>query len=67
MPLGTKVGLVPLGMKVGLGLDHIVLDGDRAPRGAQPPIFGPCILWPNSRPSVPILSTCCIFYVVNFF
>jgi len=36
-----------LGMMVGLG--HIVLDGDPAPRqkGAQPRIFGPCLFWPN--------------------
>jgi len=28
---------------------HILLDGDPAPikKGAQPPIFGPCLLWPN--------------------
>jgi len=37
-----------LGMEVGLGPGHIVLDGDQAaPKGAQPPIFGPCLLWPN--------------------
>jgi len=41
-----------LGMKVGLGLVHIVLDGDIAslpPKGgrAPPPIFGPSLLWPN--------------------
>jgi len=37
-----------LGMEVGLGPDHIVLDGDPAPppqNGAQPPIFGPFLLW----------------------
>ena len=35
---------MPLGMEIG----HIVLDGDPAPpKGAQPPIFGPCLLWPN--------------------
>ena len=35
-------------MQVGLGPGHIVLDGDPAiPKGAQPPIFGPCLLWPN--------------------
>jgi len=38
-----------LGTEVGPG--HIVLDGDPAPppqRGtALPPIFGPCLLWPN--------------------
>jgi len=28
---------MPLSMKVGLGLGHIVLDGDPAPKGAQPP------------------------------
>jgi len=41
---------MPLGTKVGLGPDHIVLDGDPAARpkkGAQPPIRGPCLLWPN--------------------
>ena len=38
-----------LGMQVGLGPGHIVLDGDPAPppKGAQPPIFGPCLLWPQ--------------------
>jgi len=37
-----------LGTEVGLGPGHIVLDGDPAPppKGAQPPIFGPCLLWP---------------------
>jgi len=34
-----------LGMEVGLGPGHIALDGD--PKGAQPPIFCPCPLWPN--------------------
>jgi len=39
-----------LGTDVGLG--HIVLDGDPAltppaKKGAQPPIFGPCLLWPK--------------------
>jgi len=40
---------MPLGMEVGLGPGHIVLDGDPAPRkkGAEPPIFGPFLLWPN--------------------
>jgi len=40
-----------LGMYVVLGLGHIVLDGDPAtlPRkGAEPPIFGPFLLWLNS-------------------
>jgi len=36
MPLGTEVGLEP---------------GDSVrweQKGAEPPIFGPCLLWPNS-------------------
>jgi len=41
-----------LGMEVGLGPRHIVLDGDPAPlpqNGAEPlPLsFGPFLLWPN--------------------
>jgi len=55
MPLGTKVGLHP---------GDIVLDGDPAfLKGAQPPIFGPCLLWPDGRPSQLLLSTC--FYPIN--
>jgi len=43
---------MPLGM-VGLGPGHIVLYDDTAPpkkkEGAQqPPLFGPCLLWPHS-------------------
>jgi len=42
---------MPLGMVIGLGPGHIMFGGDpSAPslrKGAQPPIFGPCILWPN--------------------
>jgi len=33
-------------MEVGFDPGHIVLDGDQAPlskKGAQPPIFGPCL------------------------
>ena len=39
-----------LGNEVVLGPVHIVLDGDTAPlpkKGAEPPIFGPSVLWPN--------------------
>jgi len=39
-----------LGMWVGLSPGHIVLDGDPAPlpkKGAEPPIFGLYLLWPN--------------------
>jgi len=45
---------IPLGMEVGLGSGDIMLDGDPAPpwKGTQqPPLFGPCLLWPNGRPS----------------
>ena len=39
---------MPLGMEVGLGPGDFVLDGDPVPpKGGQPPIFGPCLLWPN--------------------
>jgi len=42
---------MPLGIKVGLGPSDFVLDGDPAPPpqkvGQSPPIFGPCLLWPN--------------------
>jgi len=39
-----------LGMKVRLGPGYIVLDADPAPlpkKGAEPPIFGSFLLWPN--------------------
>jgi len=41
-----------LGMQVGLGPGHIVLDGELGtqvplPQRAQPPIFGLCLLCPN--------------------
>ena len=45
---------IPLGTKVDFGPGHIVLHGDPAAslppkeKGAQPPIFGPCLLWPRS-------------------
>jgi len=42
---------MPLGMEVGLDPSDIVLYGDPAPTspkgGTAPPIFGPCLLWPN--------------------
>jgi len=46
---GQTVGWIniKLGMQVIVGPGHIVLDGDPAllPKGAQPPIFGPYVLW----------------------
>jgi len=50
---------MPLGMEVGLGPGDFVLDGDPAPpsqNGAEPPIFGPCLLWlphPQKRGTAP--------------
>ena len=38
-----------LGMEVGLGPGDFVLDGDSCPalRGAEPPVFDQCLLYPN--------------------
>ena len=63
---GQRVGWIrmPLGTDVGFGHGHITLDGDQlSPRkGAQqPPLFVPCVLWPNGRPMRPsqlLLSSC---------
>jgi len=52
MPLGTVVGLDPC---------NIVLDGDPAfpKKGhSSPPLFDPCLLWPNNRSSQQLLSSC---------
>jgi len=59
---------MPLGMEVGLGLGYIVVHGDPAsPIGGTAPIFGPCLLWPNGRPSQLLLSTCYGFGVLSYF
>jgi len=54
---GQTVGRIKmkLGMQVGLGPGHAVLDGDPGspPKGAQPPIFGSIdqdVTWYESRP-----------------
>jgi len=48
---GQTVGRIKtkLGMRVGIGPGHSVLDGDQRslPKGVEPPIFGPYLLWPN--------------------
>jgi len=49
---GQTAGYIkmPLDMEVGLGPGDFVLDGDPAfpkNKGAQTPIFGPCLLRPN--------------------
>jgi len=58
MPLGTKVGLDP---------DRIVLHGTQIPlpKGTQPPIFGPCLLWPNGLPSQLLLSIWLVITCAN--
>jgi len=48
---------------IGLGPGDIVLDGELGPssateRGTSAPLFGPCLLWPNGRPSQQLLSSC---------
>jgi len=51
---------MPLDKEVGLGPDHIVLDGDpvgtSAPT-ASPPHFLARLLWPDGRPSQQLLSS----------
>jgi len=61
---------IPLGTEVDHGPGDIVLYGDPAPpkKGhstpnfvpcmQQPPLFGPCVLWSNGRPSQLLLSSC---------
>jgi len=48
---GQMVGWIkmPFSTEVGLDPGHILLDGDpaRPKKGAQPLLFGPCLLWPN--------------------
>ena len=53
---------IKLGMEIGLGPGHIVLYEDPAPQRGTPPIFGPCLLWPNGHPSELLLSTWVICY-----
>jgi len=52
---------MPLYREVDVGPSDIVLDGDPVPpKGAQPlpPVFGPCLLWPNGHPSRLLVSSC---------
>jgi len=51
---------MPLGMEVGLGPGHIVLDEDPvpSPKRDTAPTFRPVSRWPNGRPSQLLLSTC---------
>jgi len=57
---GQTAGLIkmPLCMQVvDLGPGHIVLDSTPSPERGQL-LFGPCLLWPNGRPSQLLLSSC---------
>jgi len=59
---------MPLGKEIGLGPGHIVLDGDSV--GTQTPqqplpTFGPCLLWPNGRPSQQLLSSCFVTHCLS--
>jgi len=60
---GQMVGWIkmPLGVEVGLGPGHIVLDWDPAA-----PTFQPTLLW-NGRPSQLLLSTCGISVFLDNF
>ena len=53
---------MPLGMEIGIGPGHIVLDGDPAPPHGKghgsSPLFGACLLWPNGRPPRKMPSSC---------
>ena len=51
---------MPLGSEVDLGPCHIALDVDPAPHPkghSSTPLFGPCLLWPNGRPSQLLLNS----------
>ena len=52
---------IPLGTEVGLGPGEIVRRKPSSPHGMghrPPPLFGPCLLWPNGRPCQQLQSSC---------
>ena len=52
---------MPVGREVDVAAGDTVLDGDPAPtkKGhSTPPLFGPCLMWPNGRPCQLLLNTC---------
>jgi len=45
---GQTAGWIKMPLDIDVGPGDIVLHGGPAlPKGAQPPIFGSCLLWPN--------------------
>jgi len=58
---------MPLGTKLGLGPGHSVNRTHLTPPKGHNllPIFGPCLLWPNSRPSRLLLSTFLFVYEIS--
>jgi len=57
---------------IGLIPGYIVLDGGTqlplSEKGTQqPPLFGPCLLWTNGRPSQQLLSSCAKWIHTAFF
>ena len=50
----VRIDLIPRPRCIRLGLGtHLSPE-----RGTAPPLFGPCLLWPNGRPSQLLLSAC---------
>jgi len=62
---GQTVGWIKmkLGIQVGLGPGHIVLDGDPAPprKGHRTPLFSAHVYCGHGRPSQLLLSSCLIY------
>jgi len=49
---------MPLGMKTQATLCYMRTQLLLLKKGTEPPVFGPCLLWRNGRPSQLLLSTC---------
>jgi len=57
---------ISLGTELGLGhRPHFLRQRPNSPteRGTAPPTFGPCLLWPNGRPSQQLMSSCSFSFV----
>ena len=61
MPLGTKVGLGPGEAYMGTELPHG--KAHSSPHFSAYVYFGPCLLWPNGRPSQQLPSSCLAFFL----